>query len=64
MKIIYHKILYVIMIQVQKILMPFSDQMDDKYSKNMYACSGEEIAFHSEYRIIPCTLCKFLLYQQ
>lgn len=64
MKMIHHKILYVIMIQVQKTLIPFSDQMDDKYSISIYACSGAAIAFYSVYRIIPCTLCKFIWYQQ
>lgn len=61
---IHHKTLYVVIIQVQKALIPFSDQMDDKYSKNVYACPGEAIAFYSVYRMIPCTLCKFVLYQQ
>lgn len=61
MKMIHHKILYVIMIHVQKTLIPFSDPMDDKYSKSICACAGEAITFYS---VTPCTLCKFILYQQ
>lgn len=64
MKMIHHKILDVIMIQVQKTLILFSDQIDDKYSKNIYACPGKAIAFNSMYRMIPCILCKFILYKQ
>lgn len=48
----------------KKTLIPFSDPMDGKYSKNIYACAGEAINFYSVYRRTPCTFCKFILYQQ